>query len=198
MYSSENAIDIISRCGGYYKSSILEGLISPRALFDYLKRRNELLPLFKRARCQGELIYYLPPKYVVPWWNYRPHEVNEYGLFRSFALLLYFKDTLNLPFTGQLLKSQYPDHPKRTYNGVYRSFDEETNSNYLLIVDYFKSNKKLLSIIDSFRAYFKPRVSPEYHIITPRNKRELLSVLSFKRPSEIIQVYSYQQLHKIV
>lgn len=198
MHSSENAVDIVARCGGYFKASIIKNLTVPKSFFRYLSRKNELNLLFYRARCQGELIYFLPPKYVTPWWNYKPREVNEYGIFRSFALILYFVETVNLPYTRQDLKKAFPKETRRIFNGVYWTVDENTDEQILIVVDYYKTEKKLLSIIDAYRNEFTPAKSPIFHIVTFRPKFPIIDRLQGKRPTERIEIFSYPELKKLV
>lgn len=198
MYSSMNMIDIIARCGGYFKSSVIKDMIIPDSFYEYLKRKKELNPLFKRAHCHGELVYYLPPKYVQPFWNYRPNEVNEYGLFKSFALLRYYNETMNLPYTRELLRKTFPNHPHRTFNGVYPTIDLDDDEKVIIILDYFRTETKMISIINSFREVFDPRRSPSFHIVTPRDRLPLKNALDKKRSKEKIEVYSYPELRVIV
>ena len=150
MLDSVDAVEVIARCGGYYKPSFIAPFIDPVALRQYLLRRKEHMILTKKFRCKGEYTYILPAKYVSPYWRYIPFKANTFEIYRSLALLHLYGEKRLLPYTKALKRQHFPHIPERFYNGVYPSIKDGIK--YCIIVDFYRSEKKLIEIIEKFKA----------------------------------------------
>jgi hypothetical protein len=190
MLSAEHMTFIIARCGGYFKPSILEGLVNPRSYLNHLRRHGELLPLVRRYRGCGEYIYYLPRKHVTRWWRYGADEANENNLFKSFAYLLHYKRTGLLPSTKELFTQQFPNMPNRTFNGVNFCKDEE-QGHVCFVLDngiYLQKINRIVKEFSSDSNFFN------IHILTYRGEEAYEKYEKTEWVYASVHIYTYKNL----
>jgi len=197
MLNSEETVEVISRCGGLYKPSILSKITNPVSFMKYLKRRNELHVVLKRYRGVGEYVYALPEKYINRYWRHKTSEIHEFMLFKSIALLLYYSKENNLPYTKALFKKHFSDLPKRAPNGVFPTIDDYDDSRIIIILDYFRTLKHILEVVDIYRRPLKNTLNPRYHIVTGRSKEYWNEKFMKIKTDEVIEIFSFEELKKV-
>jgi hypothetical protein len=155
-----------------------------------------LLPFIKKFRGEGEWVYRLPQKLLFPHWHFTPKDINEYAVFRSFALLLYYQKETNLPLKSEDFDRYVGDFPRRPFKGVYYTIDEELHP-IVIILDYYRPVKKLVEMIGSLRLPMSPERSPYFHILTNKNRVELMTAIEEKYEYEQVQAFSFEELKKL-
>ena len=190
-------VEIIARCGGIFKFSHVKDVCNPKALHQYLQGQKQLTPLVKKWRGLGEYIYILPRKLTEPYWNLGT-QINDYKVYRSLALIGYYVAQANLIMAPEERRRLLPDYPQRAFNGVYYcedSFDLKTN---VVVVDFYKPEAKIYKILEYFHEEMEHKKTPRYHIITNKNRAELLNKINNKYPKLTVEVFQNEKLLNIL
>jgi len=195
--TSEYLRFVIARCGGYFKPSLIEGLMNPNNFLRYLKRQDELFIVLKRWHSEGEYIYRLPSKYVKPYWKYNPKKVDEPHLFKSFALIKHYEKAHLLPYTKGLMTKHFPNVPTRTFNGICHSLDTIKQRHVVIILDYLSSAKRVSKIVSTLKNRIEPDKSPDFHVVTPTDGKKIRAQVQKDNPKELVRYFSFPELVKI-
>ena len=150
MHESPDMLNVIAQCGGIWKYSVIKGLIKPATFRVWMNRQNYIIPVMRRWKGQGAWIYRLPNKFVERYWQLVPKHINEYAIYRSFALLLYYQEEWNLPLKNEAFSRYVGEFSRRPFNGVYYTIDEELHP-IVIIVDFYRPVKKIIEIIGGTR-----------------------------------------------
>ena len=196
MVDSPEMLKIIAKCGGIWKPSILKGLTNSASFVRWMREKGYIIPLIRRYKAQGEWVYRLPKKVLEPYWHLVPRDINEYAIYRSFALILYYEKETNLPLKSEDFDRYVGDFPRRPFNGVYYTIDEELHP-IVIIVDYYRPVKKLIEMIGSLRLPMSPERSPFFHILTNKNRVDLMNEIEKKYEYEQVQAFSFEELRKL-
>jgi hypothetical protein len=84
------------------------------------------------------------------------------------------------------------DFPRRPFNGVYYTIDEELHP-IVIIVDFYRPVKKIIEIIGAMRLPWQLNRSPYFHILTNKNRVDLANAIDEKYEYEQVYVYHYDQ-----
>lgn len=196
MHESPDMLNVIAQCGGIWKYSVIKGLIKPATFRVWMNRQNYIVPVMKRWKGQGEWIYRIPNKFVERYWQIVPKHINEYAIYRSFALLLYYQEERNLPLKNEAFTRYMGDFPRRPFNGVYYTIDEELHP-IVIIVDFYRPVKKIIEIIGAMRQPLQLDRSPYFHILTNKNRVDLANAIEEKYEYEQVYVFHYDKLKSV-
>ena len=196
MHESPDMLSVIAQCGGIWKYSVIKGLIKPATFRVWMNRQDYIIPVMRRWKGQGEWIYRIPNKFVERYWQIVPKHINEYAIYRSFALLLYYQEEQTLPLKNESFSRYVGDFPRRPFNGVYYTIDEELHP-IVIIVDFYRPVKKIIEIIGAMRLPWQLNRSPYFHILTNKNRVDLANAIDEKYEYEQVYVYHYDQLNNI-
>jgi len=193
MLDSPDMLSVIAQCGGIWKNSIIQGLTNPKAFHQWMRRNGYVIPLMKRYKSAGEWTYRVPNKFLERYWRVVPKEINEYTIFRSFALLLYYEKETNLPLKSKDFERYVGEFSRRPFNGVYYTIDEELHP-IVIIVDYYRPVKKIIEMIGALRLPMRLDRSPYFHILTNKEPIGLQNDIEKKYEYEQLQVFYFEKL----